>query len=105
MGTYSAFPDDMSTAARTMTLVGASLLAEYAKRHPEAKQALAGLQALIREAAWSCPAEAQRQFSAITRPGTQGALTLEIEDMRLRVTLTMNYALALVRVLSVQQMG
>jgi mRNA-degrading endonuclease HigB of HigAB toxin-antitoxin module len=87
-----------------MTLIGASLLAEYSGRHPEAKPALAGLHALIREAAWASPADAGRQFAAILRPGAPGTLTLAIDEARLLVTLNINYALGLVRVSSVQQM-
>jgi mRNA-degrading endonuclease HigB of HigAB toxin-antitoxin module len=87
-----------------MTLIGASLLAEYCERHPEAKPALAGLQALIRESTWTCAADAERQFAAIARPGAPGTVTLAIEEARLLATLNINYALGLVRVSSVQHM-
>ncbi len=86
-----------------MTIIGASLLADYAGRHPGAKPALAGLAALIREAAWTCPADIERQFPALVRSGPPGAAVLEIAEAGLRVTLGINYALGLVRVSSVTQ--
>ncbi len=88
-----------------MTIIGASLLADYARRHPEAKPALAGLSALIREAAWTCPADVERQFPALVRSSPPGAAVLEIAEAHLRVTAWINYALSLVRVSSVEQMN
>jgi mRNA-degrading endonuclease HigB of HigAB toxin-antitoxin module len=88
-----------------VTIIGASLLADYAARHPEAKPALAGLGALIREAAWTCAADVERQFPALVRSGPAGAAVLEIAEVRVRVILGINYALGLVRVSSVKQMN
>jgi mRNA-degrading endonuclease HigB of HigAB toxin-antitoxin module len=86
-----------------MTIIGASLLADYARRYPEAKPALAGLSALVREAAWTCPADIERQFPALTRSAPPSGAVLEIAEAGLRVTLDINYALGLVRVSSVEQ--
>jgi mRNA-degrading endonuclease HigB of HigAB toxin-antitoxin module len=88
-----------------MTLIGASLLADYAGRHPEARAALSGLSALIREAAWTCPADAERQFPAMVRSCPPGVLTLAIVEAQARVNLNINYALGLVRVSSVEPMN
>ena len=87
-----------------MTLVGTSLLAEYCERHPHAKAALSALQALIREAAWTCQADAEARFPALVRDGTPGRLTLAIGDAGVCVVLEANYALGLVRVSAVRPM-
>lgn len=84
-----------------MQVIGASVLTDYAQRHPRARPALQALLALLRAAEGRGVPQLQRDFPALIRAGPGGKVALELPDLGLRVSLSVNDELGLVRIVSV----
>jgi mRNA-degrading endonuclease HigB of HigAB toxin-antitoxin module len=84
-----------------MNLVGVSLLTDCAGRRPDTAPSIKALRVLIRRADWASPADVERQFKAIARASGDGRVALDLDDGRLEVVIKVNYAIGLVRIVSV----
>jgi mRNA-degrading endonuclease HigB of HigAB toxin-antitoxin module len=88
-----------------MNVIGASVLLDYADARLEAAGPLNALYALIREADWADRYALQTAFCAIARATDEGGAVLDLRESGIRVVLTINYGIGLVRIVSVSTLN
>lgn len=84
-----------------MILVGAAILEEYGRRHPQALPTLRALNVLLRQGVWADREDLVRAGGLV---GADGRVVLELDHAKCQVALNINYELGMIRIVAVSQM-
>lgn len=87
-----------------MQVIGASLLADYGKRNPDALPALKSLAALLRTTQWKSAVEFDDLFNASLRRRDGPDVVLGFEAFSFAVAMKINHEIGLVRITGVSDL-